>query len=238
MGVGGNSQRRHLTLLHTSDLHLGSDTYSAEALQGFGAVLKLAVSKGVDALIIAGDLFDSGRVPQWMVTHVWQSLSNLGIPVVVLPGNHDIPLTTEPFVSMPVSDGVHVLRDPAGELKTFDSVGLSVWGRPVYDHEPSFRPLEGLQPRPDHGWYVAIAHGVVTDGPDFAYRASPIALQELAQADCDYVALGHVHAFRDVTQGSALAFYSGAPSGAWLRTAALVILDPANGVRVEPVHIT
>ena len=61
-------------------------------------------------------------------------------------------------------------------------------------------------------------------------------LEQLAAADCDYIALGHVHAFRDVTRGAAPAFYSGAPWGSTTTpTAALVSLHPEMPTSVEPV---
>ena len=71
--------------------------------------------------------------------------------------------------------------------------------------------------------YVAQAGGL----------SSPILWTELAQAGCDYVALGHVHVFRDVTQGRSPAFYSGAPSGMRDSGAVLVTLDPVHGTTVE-----
>ena len=114
-----------------------------------------------------------------------------------------------------------------------EALDLSVWGRPVYDHVPSFRPLEGLQPRPNEGWYVVLGHGLVMDDSIHVGRSSPISLAELEQADCDYVALGHVHRFLDVTQGGPAAYYSGAPSGTRRPTAAVVDLAPLTGATVQ-----
>lgn len=227
-----------LTLLHTSDLHLGSDDRPEQALQGFDAILDIARRSSVDALLIAGDLFDGGRVPEELVAYALAALAGLGCPVVVLPGNHDTPLTSPSDASNEPLSRVHVLKDPAGQSITFDSLGLSVWGRPVYNHAPGFHPLAGLEPRSHNGWYVAIAHGIVTDEHTFPERGSPITTEELAQADCDYIALGHAHVFRDVTRGLVPAFYSGSPSEGQASTAALVTLDPANGVSVQVIHVS
>ena len=49
---------KSLTLVHTSDLHVGSDIYPEAALRGFNAVLDMVRSTSADALLIAGDLFD------------------------------------------------------------------------------------------------------------------------------------------------------------------------------------
>lgn len=229
--------RRAVTLLHTSDLHVGSDTYPADALQGFKSVLEVAGRLNADALLIAGDLFDNGRVGSQLVRQVFRSLGELGRPVVVLPGNHDTVLTSKLPAVEHLASTVHVVKVAAGEAIVFDSLDLVVWGRPVYDHAPSFHPLEGMPPKPVDKWLVAIGHGIVVDGPWFRDRGSPIAPEELAAADCDYIALGHTHVFRDVTQGPSPAFYCGAPSGGQTLTAAHVTLDPARGVTVKCVEV-
>ena len=69
------------------------------------------------------------------------------------------------------------------------------------------------------------------------FRASPISPDEIAMAPCDYVALGHVHVFRDVSQNGVPAYYSGAPSGSQTKTVAIVDLDPVSGVSVLPLEI-
>lgn len=228
---------KRLTLLHTSDLHVGSDSYPQEALEGFDAILDIARRVPVDGVLIAGDLFDRRGVPAESVSYVFESLAGLDRPVVILPGNHDTLLTSNSHGFDGPLGGVHVINDPDGELIQFEGLGLSVWGRAVHNHEPAFHPLEGLPPRPNNGWYVVIGHGIVLEGASMAERGSPITPQELAEANCDYIALGHTHVFRDVTRGPAQAFYSGAPSGGTKHTAALVTLEPGTGVSVELVHI-
>ena len=231
-------QRKRITLLHTSDVHIGSDLYPREAQQGFDNVLDMGRRLSVDALLIAGDLFDSGTVPEELVHYVFESLAGLHRPAIVLPGNHDTLLTSDSFLLHESRENVHVLRDRGGETVAFGDLTLSVWGSPVYNHAPEFHPLGDIPPRPDEGWYVAIGHGIVLDSLSFIDRGSPITHEELAAADCDYIALGHTHVFRDVTKGKASAFYCGAPSGGHECTAALVTLDPDTGVTVERIHVS
>ena len=234
---GGHADNR-LTLLHTSDLHVGSGSYPKEALEGFDAILGMARSASVDGVLIAGDLFDRRGVAAKLVSYVFESLAALNRPVVILPGNHDTLITSNSHGFDEPLGGVHVINNPAGGLVQFEGLGLSVWGRAVHNHEPAFHPLEGLPPRPNNGWYVAIGHGIVLEGPSLVERGSPITPQELAEANCDYIALGHTHVFRDVTRGPAQAFYSGAPSGGTNDTAAIVTLEPRTGVSVKAVHIS
>ncbi len=217
---------------------MGSDLYPREAQQGFENVLDTCRHLSVDALLIAGDLFDSGTVPEETVHYVFESLAGLHRPAIVLPGNHDTLMTSDSFLLHESRENVHILRDRGGETVAFGDLTLSVWGSPVYDHVPEFHPLGCIPPRPDGGWYVAIGHGIVLDSVSFIDRGSPITHEELANADCDYIALGHTHVFRDVTKGKASAFYSGAPSGGHECTAALVTLDPDLGVTVEQIHVS
>ncbi len=219
-----------LTLLHTADLHVGSDVYAEEALLGFDNVIRAAQDTSVDAVLIAGDLFDSHRVPHSVISYVFDSLADLARPVVLLPGNHDTLLTSGSVPIPKLPDNLRMIREHGGELVTLPELDLAVWGRPVYDHAPDFQPLAGFHPRPDGLWYVAIAHGLVMDGTTGLSRSSPIQPEELAATDCDYIALGHVHRFRDVTRGTTPAFYSGAPSGTRTPTVALVTMDPGSGV--------
>ncbi len=81
--------RRRIRLMHTSDLHIGTDIYPDEALQGFESMLELSRSTASDAVLIAGDLFDHHRVPKRIVDQVMGDLGDLELPVVILPGNHD-----------------------------------------------------------------------------------------------------------------------------------------------------
>lgn len=205
-------------------------------MRGFRAMLAIARQRG-DALLIAGDLLDSERVADSMVQQVLEDLAGLGMPVVLLPGNHDVALMNGRTPGH-LPPNVHLILREAGAVVDLPEKGLTVWGRPVLDHAPEFRPLEGLPGRPAEGWYVAMAHGMVNPQGVRLFPSSPITAEELSTADCDYIALGHVHVFRDVTHGRVPAFYSGAPTGPPGRgTVALVTLEPDRGATVTPVHL-
>ena len=227
-----------LTLLHTSDLHLGSDVLPEDKLKGFDQVILLARSERVHALLISGDLFDSYTVSDDDVSYAFKALGSLSLPVIFLPGNHDINLLKSKLDLNQFGSNLYLIQDPIGELINIPEIGLSIWGRPVYDHDPTFRPLEGLKPRPDKGWYVVMAHGICT-GPTsgsathYAYgRSSPISQIELDQADCDYIALGHVHFTRKESGIGTPAYYSGAPSGIPEPGILLVSMDSVGGTNV------
>ena len=150
--------RRSLKLLHTSDLHIGSDIYPEDALHGFEQVLRLAVDRSVDAVIVAGDLFDNRGVAPELVGDVFRRFGALDRPVLVLPGNHDTALMNGSFDPRRLPDGVHIMLKRGGETVHPEPLGLSVWGDPVYDHSPAVHPMGGLHPRSSEVWYIWIAH--------------------------------------------------------------------------------
>lgn len=83
-------------LLHTADWHLGKRLHDFPLLEEQRAlvrdVLALAAELRPDALLIAGDVFDTG-LPSLQAMEVWadalENLADLQLPVVVIPGNHD-----------------------------------------------------------------------------------------------------------------------------------------------------
>lgn len=73
------------TIAHLSDLHFGRhDDQVAEAL------LADVSLKSADLAIVTGDLTQRGRIHQFEAARSF--LDRLGKPVLVVPGNHDIPL--------------------------------------------------------------------------------------------------------------------------------------------------
>ncbi|WP_148235247.1 metallophosphoesterase family protein [Parvularcula bermudensis] len=74
-----------LRLVQMADLHFGAENKSA-----LEAVKDILPSLGVDAVIVAGDMTQKGRREEFDAASTW--LSDLGPPVLGVPGNHDTPL--------------------------------------------------------------------------------------------------------------------------------------------------
>jgi DNA repair exonuclease SbcCD nuclease subunit len=192
-------------------------------------------------VLLAGDLFDNVRVAPAYVEDVVSLLSRMGAPVVLLAGNHDL------------ADDSSLLRGHEAHLRAHDVIYLDgaaevldgavrVWGRPVREHRPEFRPLADIDDaeRGAADWFIVLGHGhYVPDGEvATSIRSSPILASEIARSGADYVALGHWHHVADVSQGGVPAWYSGSPvalggSGSML----LVDLDPAVGCTVTPLAV-
>src|SRR5262249_18682216 len=83
------NSRPAVTLVHTSDVHIGPDSGPNRGRNAFCAVLDLVGRVRPDLFLIAGDLFDRNRVPEEDLRFVEGSLGALALPVLLVSGNHD-----------------------------------------------------------------------------------------------------------------------------------------------------
>ncbi|XTZ37499.1 exonuclease subunit SbcD [Salmonella enterica] len=85
-----------MRIIHTSDWHLGQNFYSksraAEHQAFLDWLLEAAEHHQVDAIIVAGDIFDTGSPPSYareLYNRFVVKLQQTGCQLVVLAGNHD-----------------------------------------------------------------------------------------------------------------------------------------------------
>lgn len=209
--------RRKLRIIHTSDTHLGDDWDPDSAQHALCAVVDGVHSLRGDALLIAGDVFDNARVSDAVLEFFISEIARAAVPTVILPGNHDLYDSASLYLRSPFAtapDNLHIIRGTRGQTLTFPNLALEVWGRAMDSHTPAFRPLAGIPAQRNGHWRVAMAHGHFHYPDDTEERSSPIRPQEIAEASCDYIALGHWERFEDVSQNRVTAFYSGSPMGA------------------------
>lgn len=76
----------HVLIAHLSDLHFGgyADLAQIEALEEFLPTL------GATALVISGDLSQRARHGEFQAAHAFVHRARRHVPVLVVPGNHDI----------------------------------------------------------------------------------------------------------------------------------------------------
>lgn len=246
------SVRPRLTVIHTSDVHLESDSLgmgpAGERLRrqvrdAFSRVIDLAISERAALMLLVGDLFDSNRVEPEALEFAFGELRRARLPVVMVPGNHDVHDESSLYAAIPpeqLPPNLHLILSHEGTRIEFPDLNVSVWGRAMAEHSPAYRPLQGLPPPRPGFWNIALAHGFFSEDGELA-RSSPVTSEEIASSGYDYVALGHVHVFRDLSQGSTGAAYSGAPapsvSGQGVGSVARVVLEPESGAIVEPLHV-
>ncbi len=240
--------KRPLTLIHTSDVHLESDTFGRgeeglsyrRRIQGaFHKVVDMVCEKKADLFLIAGDLFDSNRVPESGVEFVNAELRRIPCPVILIPGNHDCYDHRSIYKKADFTlagSHVHTLTEEEGRTITFPELQATVWGKGLVEHDPAFRPLAGVPARLDDWWHIGMAHGYFVEEEGFQ-RSSPVTPEEIDQSGLDYLAMGHVHVFNDLSQGSTTSCYPGTPAPLYMGvddggSVAVVTLDPEKGVAI------
>jgi DNA repair exonuclease SbcCD nuclease subunit len=104
----------------------------------------------------------------------------------------------------------------------------------MVEHEPAYKPLRHAPDRHGDTWNIGMAHGFYVDYPE-TMRSSLITPDEIAASGFDYLALGHVHAHRQMRHGKTLACYPGvcAAHMGTIETGcvAVVTLTPGKGAK-------
>jgi DNA repair exonuclease SbcCD nuclease subunit len=85
-----------VVLVHSSDIHIDDELVkrSYTGLDGLRAVLDAARALAADIVLLAGDTFDNHRVSTPVLQRATELIADAGMPVVLLPGNHDPALPT------------------------------------------------------------------------------------------------------------------------------------------------
>jgi DNA repair exonuclease SbcCD nuclease subunit len=227
---------RDLVVVHSSDLHLDHDytarLHGGDGAAGLAGVLAIAPDVGADVVLLAGDTFDSHRLPTGLLDRAAALIAAASLPVVLLPGNHDpaVPDAVYHHAALAGVPNLHVLGVTHDEAIVFPDLDLEIWGRAHRDYGDMI-PFERPRRRSTR-WQIAVAHGHYTPVPDRTTRLRPAWLigdDELAAAAADYVALGHWS--RAVKVSGVAAYYSGSPE--YAGTVNVVRLIDGCGVSVE-----
>jgi exonuclease SbcD len=221
------------SLLHLSDVHLGARhadmgdlaVQQRERQQAaFARAIDVALREHVDAVLIAGDLFDSNAQPRRAVERAVAELGRLtgaGIHVVIIPGTHDVYDARSIYRAFdlaamaglrPGSDLLTVLTPELPELHLRD-LDLMVYGRVCATKRAPRSPLQGFDVHADDraSWKVGMIHGSLripgrVDQDDVIFDEA-----EVAASGLDYLALGHWHSAQSGRAGQTTWAYPGAP---------------------------
>jgi DNA repair exonuclease SbcCD nuclease subunit len=216
-----------MRFLHTADWQLGmtrhflagdaQPRYSAarrDAVSGLGA---LAAEVGAEFVVVAGDVFEHNQVAPQVIGQSLEAMRAIGIPVYLLPGNHD-PLDassvyTNKLFTAERPDNVVVL-DRAGvhEVRPGLEIVAAPWRSKAPTTDLVAEVLDGL---PDDGaTRVLVAHGGVDVLDPDRDKPSLIRLAMLEDAlnrgAIHYVALGDKHSLTQVGNTGRV-WYPGSP---------------------------
>ena len=134
-----------MRFLHTSDLHIGKKLFELSMLEeqkhALEQIYDIALSEKVDAVIIAGDVYDRAVPPTEAVCVLDDFLTNLAeaeIPVIMISGNHDCGERVAFADRILERQGLYIAGDYNGQLK--DVVLADEWGKVHFICMPFVKP--------------------------------------------------------------------------------------------------
>ena len=210
-----------MRLLVSADIHLGSPIRSA-ALRNpeladqlkqasrdtFSGIVDLAIAEAVDALVLAGDIFDNNhpdlKSRAFLIAQLARA-AEAGVETVLIRGNHDALLDHRAHGDL--GPGIHLLHKdaPTVEIGGVAFHGLSFDAGHV---EKSFLPD---YPAPLPGQRnVGLMHTSLDGAPGHDPYA-PCVTRDLMANGFDLWCLGHIHAPFERVDGPVLAVMPGIP---------------------------
>ena len=219
-----------LRFVHAADLHLDSpfrgirseapdyvaDTLRRATFDAYENIISLCLQERVDALLVAGDIYDGADRSLRAQLKFVDGLARLdaaGIRSFVCHGNHD-----------PLDGWEARLTLPPGCVR----FGPEVTGEAVFPGTPERATVygvsyprrevrENLSPLFDEaaaggGFGIGLLHANVGGHPDHDSYA-PCSVADLADTGLDYWALGHVHTRQVLRQERPTVVYPGNPQG-------------------------
>ncbi len=104
-----------MKFIHTSDWHLGRRLHSEDLLDAQSSfltwLLECAVSNGVDAVLVAGDIYDRAQPPAEAIDLLDQTVeafARAGVPLILTSGNHDSAVRLKYGKALFQDSGIHV----------------------------------------------------------------------------------------------------------------------------------
>ncbi|MGH7609955.1 MAG: metallophosphoesterase family protein [Candidatus Dormibacteria bacterium] len=168
--------------------------------QAFGRVVDLAAELKVDALTIAGDLYEDEHSRQDTGRYLAATLGKLACPVLVAPGNHDHFHPGSLYSSQEWPDNVHIFQ--GGEFEAVEVAGIRFFGIAHTKPKGTRNLLQGYQV-PEGAKAVALLHGSEQGQLQFQEEGkqdhAPFREADLGKAGFAYALVGHFHTPRSTS---------------------------------------
>jgi DNA repair exonuclease SbcCD nuclease subunit len=216
-----------MRFIHTADWQLGmtrhflngdaQPRYSAARRDAVRALGDVATETGAEFVMVAGDVFEHNQLDPRVVSQSLEAMRAIGVPVYLLPGNHD-PLdassvyTSALFIAEQPAN-VHVLAQPGvHEVRPGLQILAAPWRSKCPTTDLVADVLDGLAA--DGHTRILVAHGGIDALDPDPGKASLIRLDAvhdaLTQGAAHYVALGDKHSRTEIGPTGRV-WYSGSP---------------------------
>lgn len=222
-----------MKLLHCADLQLGlklrylpAETAARLRFIRFSTLRKiaeLARDEAVDLVVVPGDVLEDNGLTHETLQQATDALACFdGIPVILMPGNHDAATPDSALARMDLPRGVIL----ATRREPIAAGGALVYPCPLMRRHESDDPTAWLPERqPSDGIRIAMAHGGVINFAQSTETPNQIDIPAVEAKGYDYIALGDWHG---TFRYSDRAWYSGAHEATRHKE-----VDPGNVLLVE-----
>ncbi|MEV5829155.1 DNA repair exonuclease [Spirillospora sp. NPDC052242] len=210
-----------MKLLHAADLHIDSPLRGLSRYEGAPAedlrlaprraldnLVRLALETPVDAVLLAGDVYDGEWNDYQTGLYFGRQMARLGeagIPVFMVSGNHDAKNRTMRHLKPPKN--LHVFRTDVPDTLTEEGIGLVVHGQGFARWDLSENLAASYPARRGGLFNVGLLHTALDGRRDHA-RYAPCTVTDLEARGYDYWALGHVHS-REIVRSEPWIVYPG-----------------------------
>lgn len=239
--------------VHTADIHLDSplrslalrdpnlaDLIANASRQAFVNIVNLCLDEQVDALLLAGDLYDgdqtSMKTARFLATQV-RKLHEAGIRVFIIRGNHDALSKITRELVYPETVKVFGGRAEAVPIdRPSNEVPVVIHGLSFAEPHAPESLVHKYKPPVEGAVNIAMMHTSL-DGASDHNPYAPCRLADLQATGFQYWALGHIHK-RSVTQGGCTVVMPGTPQGrdineAGMKSVSLVTVSDDGSIRIE-----
>ena len=186
-------------IIHTGDIHLDSpfSTLSPETAKLRRKSLRTIVSKiidvaneeSADAIIFAGDLFDTYTIYAETSNSIVSDFSRTKIPIFITPGNHDPYTADSPYKTLSFPENVHIFTTQHLEYKELPDSHLRIFGAAYTSSTCDERILDDFKAPDDDYVNIVILHSEI----DCTRKYCPVSVDEIKSSNADYIAFGHIH---------------------------------------------
>ncbi len=183
-------------ILHTADIHLKEA--SDERWQALKVLLEEAKKEKVDAVTIAGDLFDKDVHSQQLRDKLRKLFSQSSFKIIILPGNHDVhSYESGEFFG----ENVTIINDHQKPVVIDDVTITGIPFASLTNNQLSTAIDEAGQAIDPNLFSILLIHAELADlffsssdfGDEGDKRYLPIKLSMFNQSPFDYVLAGHFH---------------------------------------------
>ena len=240
-----------MKILHIADFHLDSafsgfdkeraDERREELRECFVRAMKIAKERGVQLVLIAGDLFDTPFCTSETRRVVFGAIKDVGYPVVMAPGNHDYYNKNGTYADKMMPENAYIFTSNELGRFDFDELHVSVIGYGFTSDRYEMNPLATDIPTSSENINVLCAHAEITKS--FS-KYAPTSANAIAKCGFVYAALGHVHKPEAPckVEGTVIA-YTGFPQGRSFDEvgeggAYLIDIDADKNVEIERIVLS